>query len=354
MKRFLLVVVWLVLSSPLHAENFDSYAPGRLAISGNGKRLAVASEDQHVRVWDLASRKLVFDIPTEQPASSVALDESGEEMLVGISGTRASANEFNRSPIMLWDLRMDEPKLLWKKQVIGSGQGLAFAPGGKWVAAICIYSRLCFFDRRDGSLRRVLTEDGNGYWEMAITPDEKVLVTAGQSVKIWNIEDVVNPKIALDEDYWITSEESERHLKMKPWGGGCSVAVSSDSHHAYVLGFFKSKRGRNEDCAEFDLRSEKEPRIVAAAIETEEGQPTCVTLSHDDQTLAFGTTDGRIEFRNLQGEIIGEMRLPTPVGIRSLKFFDASRKMAVATVDGAEVHILDLEKKQHEQRLLPQ
>ncbi|MBL8872910.1 MAG: hypothetical protein JNK90_24235 [Planctomycetaceae bacterium] len=354
MKQHLWFAVWVISACTLWGNEFEPFSAGRIAVSGNETRLAVASDDMHIRVWDLGSRKLIHDISVAQPGWSVALDQSGEKLAIGTDGTRESANEYKRSRISLWDIRAATPALLWEKQVIGGCQAIAFAPSEKWLAAICTYSRLCFLDVENGSLLKVLTEDGNGYWDLAITDDEKMVVTAGQFTRFWNIENGINAKTTLEEDHWITSEESEKHQKLKAWSGGISVAISSQGDRAYVLGFFHGNSGRAEDCAEFNLRMEGVPRIVAASINKDDSRPTSLALSHDDKTLAFGMSDGRIELRNTAGEIVGEMKLPNPAPIRDLKFLNQSKELVVVTMNGAEVHIMNMETKSPQERLLPQ
>lgn len=343
----------MISACTVWGNEFEPCSAGRIAVSGNESRLAVASDDMHVRVWDLGSRNLVHDILVDQPSWSVALDHAGEKLVIGTDGTRESANEYKRSKIRLWDIRTASPNLLWEKQVIGGCQAMTFAPSEKWIAAICTYSRLCFLDSQNGSLLQVLTEDGNGYWDLAITEDEKMVVTAGQFTRFWDIEAGINAKTTLEEDYWITSEESEKYQKLKAWSGGISVAISSQGDRAYVLGYFHSNSGRAEDCAEFNLRNESVPRIVAASIKKDDSRPTCLALSHDDKALAFGMSDGRIELRNTAGEIVGEMKLPNPAPIRDLKFLNQSKELVVVTMNGAEVHVMNMETKSHQERLLP-
>lgn len=128
MQSWLTVWCMIFFSLPALAQPFDPSSAGRMAISRNGKRIAVASEDKRVRVWDLDTYDLLFQIELPEPGLSVALDQTGQELLVGTHGNRQSANEYMRSKIGLWNLAANEPVQVWETQVIGGCQGLAFAP----------------------------------------------------------------------------------------------------------------------------------------------------------------------------------------------------------------------------------
>lgn len=353
MQSWLTVGTLIFCSLPALAQPFDPSSTGRMAISGNGKRIAVASEDKHVRVWDLDMYDLLFHIELPEPGLSVALDQTGQELLVGTHGNRQSANEYMRSKIGLWNLAANEPLQVWETQVIGGCQGLAFAPKSDWVAAICVYSRLCFFDKKDGKLCRVWGENGNGFWDMDIDSGESLLITVGQQTRFWDLAKNELPKTALPENYWSKEEDCEAFQKFASHSGGADVIVSSENRYAYSLGFYQGTSGRAVDCAEFDLKNNAKLRIVAAGIGTDESRPACIALSHNNQELAFGMSDGRIEFRDLQGNILSDLQLPDRSAIRTMAFIDQSRRLAITTVYGANVYIWNVEENKLDKQLLP-
>jgi eukaryotic-like serine/threonine-protein kinase len=94
-----------------------------VAFSREGKRLASASWDRSVKVWDAASWELLYDLPHPSAVHCVAFDGDGPRLAWG--GTDGT--------VTVWDGPGTEPHVL--RGHTSWIQAVAFSPDGKWIAS---------------------------------------------------------------------------------------------------------------------------------------------------------------------------------------------------------------------------
>lgn len=341
-SAFLVLTVVVTIPSLLSQE-FDPSSTGRMAIDERGRKIVLASKDKNVRVWNLDTKQLLHTIDLGEPALSVALSQNGDELLTGTIGDRPNANERTRSTIKCWNIQGESPLLLWETPVIGGCQGLAFSKSNDWVVGICVYSRLVFLDRKTGKLRRVWTEEGNGFWQMALPHDERYLITAGQATRVWDLTSNPIPNHDLPFDYWPGNNESQNAQPWEAFSGGSSVSSSRTSNSAYVLGFFHGTSGRAWDVARIDFGQGRNINVIATELGASDGKlPSCIALSPDGLSyLAIGFEGGILEIRKTDGTLLRKTRFDIAGNIRSVSFVDRGEKVAVAYEGGVELFVID-------------
>jgi hypothetical protein len=345
MKLGLAILLSFFASDLVVAQSFEPYSQSRSATNAEGTILAVASDDTVVRVWELPDGNELHQLKLPQPALSVALNAKGNRLLTGIQGTRDSPNERNRSVISCWSLQGTSPTLLWERPVIGGCQGLMFARHSDWVAAICVYSRLCFLDAEKGTLRRVCTENGNGFWDFCMPADESVLITAGQATRFWDLNKNPVPTTEVPSDYWPSSKDNEALQTQKPLSGSCAIVCHPNGREVFAVGWFEGTSGRAVDCAKVTLGSDKAPEVLAANLGNGESLPRCITFLPSQNQLAIGFDNGKIEFRSLEGAKLNEFQLKDRDNIRSILVVNSGKWLSIVNQDGSKVFLLDLDSR---------
>jgi WD40 repeat protein len=174
---------------PLTTEGFgppDRVGPVEhgqdIAISRNGRFLAVASFDEFVSIWDMASRKELARAIMPTPMRSVAFSPTGQLLAAG-----STHNTFT-----LWDLESGAgrtytiPKVAPKSDV----SGIAFSPDGKRLATTHMDSSITLWNVVTQTEMKNFFVPKSSSWSVRFSPDGALFATAteGGGIHLWNAQ----------------------------------------------------------------------------------------------------------------------------------------------------------------------
>jgi WD40 repeat protein len=153
-----------------------------MAISRDGRYLALASFDKFVTIWDIAARKEIARATMPTPMRSVAFSPSGQLLAAG-----SAENTFT-----LWDLESGSgrtytiPKVDAKSDV----SGIAFSPDGKRLATTHMDSSITLWDVTTQKEVKNFFVSQSSSWSVRFSPDGAIFATAtqGGNIHLWHAE----------------------------------------------------------------------------------------------------------------------------------------------------------------------
>jgi WD40 repeat protein len=149
-----------------------------VAFSPDGKTLAFASQDETIRLWDVATWKERDPLKGHiGPGNSVAFSPDGK--------TLASASQ--DETIRLWDVATWKERATLKGH-IGPVLSVVFSPDGKTLASAGYEPTVRLWDVATGQQLAALKGHTTGLvWSVVFSPDGKTLASAGydQTVRLW-------------------------------------------------------------------------------------------------------------------------------------------------------------------------
>jgi len=149
-------------------------------LSAVGDRLASASEDGRLKLWDTTTGEQLADVDIEKRAYSVALAGDGRRVAVARDG----------APIQVWNL--EAKKLLFTlqgPQQARDGNLVAWSPDGSLlVTAHFGDSSIRLWDQATGTELHTLYGHVSGIFGLTFSPDGRYIASVGgtQSVKLWD------------------------------------------------------------------------------------------------------------------------------------------------------------------------
>lgn len=267
-----------------------------VAFSPDGTWIACASDDQTVRIADVATRRILHTFEGHTDVTSVAFSPDGKWI---VSGDRDKT-------LRIWDAseRSDVPLMTltghddWVTDV-------AFSPDGQWIVSGSKDTTVKVWDATTGQLRWTLEGHDGAVTSVAVSPDGKWIVSGGAHglLAVWDAtegqlqrtpEYVANALTAVafspDSQYILSGSEEGRVERWdqetgkfsKGWDGHrvSSVAYRPDGERI-VAGY------RNGKMIEWDVDSDERTLDIKAHT----GVITGVAYSPTDQRIVSASTD---------------------------------------------------------------
>ncbi len=162
-------------------------AIGRGALSPDGKLLATGTPDGKVKLWEVASGRLLAAVqahPSGEPDISIAVAFSSDGRVVATAGFNSSAS------IKFWD---PAASLKLIRQILtplnGGISALGFSPDGKKLAAALKHERILIMNA-DGKAEELIHTGSGTIWGTIFSPDSKLLATGdeGGVISLWDVQ----------------------------------------------------------------------------------------------------------------------------------------------------------------------
>ncbi len=227
-----IVKVWDVTTGQ-ELLSFSTYHTGisifGLAFSPDGARMATASDDQTAKVWDTTTGEQLLVINHGAPLSAVAFSPDGKRLAT--AGADATAR--------VWDSASGQQLLVLTghAEAIRAGSihpggviGVIFAPNGKRLVTAGADGTARLWDAENGQALSVISGHTNEIY-IALSPDGQRLLTGGYDgfVKLWDISSGAETNEPL---VIINHEQSARAAAFSP--DGTRVAAASQDGAARV------------------------------------------------------------------------------------------------------------------------
>jgi WD40 repeat protein/predicted Ser/Thr protein kinase len=163
-----------------------------LALSPDGRRLALAGKDSDILILDSASGALLKTLPTEKPAWSLNFSPDGKKLV--FAGWCGQALVWN------WQTTFPPRTITVNRLNLWTA---AFSPDGATIVTTSSDQTVRFWDASTLAARAVLHGHANEVWCAAFSPDGKMLVTGGkdQKVMLWSTDLQAKPDTLPHDTY---------------------------------------------------------------------------------------------------------------------------------------------------------
>lgn len=239
-----------------------------VCFSPDGRCLVTGAEDKRIRIWDIASKRIVNILDGhEKDIYSIVFSQDGQLMISGSDdGTVRVWDMFKPSNSPLYVLDIDEP------DNSAGVTSVAANPDGKLIAAGTFGANVLLWDVQTGVLVEKLRGHKKSVYSVAFTPDGKGLLSGSldKKLKYWDIQDVMTR-----EKRCVCTTNFSGHKDFV-----LSVTVSNDSQ--WVISGSKDRFVQFWDAQSGDMQ-----------LRIEGHKNTVVSVDHSpvDRLLASGSGD---------------------------------------------------------------
>ncbi|MFM9960132.1 MAG: SUMF1/EgtB/PvdO family nonheme iron enzyme [Planctomycetaceae bacterium] len=230
-----------------------------VTFSSDGKRLASASIDKSVKIWDASSGQVAHTLEGHTAGvTSVAFSSDGKRL----------ASTSHDKTLKVWDVTSGQEMLTLKGHA-WSVTSVAFSPDGKRLASVSYDRTMKLWDSTSG--QEIPTQKGlmDGFYSVAFSSDGKRLASA-------NVEKTVK--------VWDANSGQVTHTFSGHTGNVMSVAFSAD-------GKWLASASMDQTVKVWNAASGQETRTLKG----HSGYVTSVAFSADGKWLASAGLDGMVK-----------------------------------------------------------
>jgi WD40 repeat protein len=275
-----------------------------VALSPDGRTLASGSFDRSARLWDVATGTPLGVLNHRYPVWALAFTPDGRLLATAPSEEK---RPFVAGEVQLWDVASATERKTFdlKQNVVHS---LAFLPHSRTLVLGCHDKTVRLLDVDEAP--KAVTISGHApkeTWALAFSPDGRTLASGGDDhqVRLWD-----------------------------PSTGGLRATLAG--HESLVTALAFSRDGRTLASASFDRKVKLWDGVsgrLRSTLTAEQDRLHCVAVSPDGRTLAAGGKDNAVRLWDLAAE-----RMLSPLSgdtlLRALAFSPDGTILATAWKDG--------------------
>jgi WD40 repeat protein len=340
------IFVWNVVTHGLMQKlESDSLAPIlSISFSRDGTRIAGASSVRQVRIWDLASAKIVLKVLPEPQVHGLAFSPDGETLaaaagdgsvrilnttsgeevgsLTGLPGAcrcvayteggKKLISGGSASSLKLWDIagKKEIATLQQSERMEDMPVPLAMAANsdGSLIALATEDKGVILREGKTGKVKTILKGHQDAVTCVAFSPDDRTLATgsADKTIKLWDVATGKDREILKGHTNWVYA-----------------LAFSHDGKTLASGAYDKTVRL-------WDAKSGKE----LGTIEAHRGSVRAVAFSPDDKTIATGGSDRFVKLWTIAGRELKIASKSHEGSVRSLAFSSNGKLLASGGEDG--------------------
>jgi WD40 repeat protein len=150
-----------------------------MALSPTGDYLATGSDDGQAKIWDMKTQENVHTLTNTGGVRAVAFDRDGKKLLMGDrNGT-----------VKVWDVRKGAD-ILKTKGHAGPVAAVAYAPDGKTMASASGDKTIKVWDAISGQEKLTLRGHDSGVYGIAFSPKGRYLASGSwdRTVRLWDLD----------------------------------------------------------------------------------------------------------------------------------------------------------------------